>query len=99
MAPEDVLAVWERYWGTLSDEHRRRFLRRDEVVLLGHVKIDLLHEALKEHRKLTDALTWAQAQGPLSARRRTAASRQVPTILEAGPGPSGFYGGLGRSAN
>lgn len=93
MKPENVLALWQRFHGPLSDRWRQEFLNDPRVASLCSHELAALEPVVKAHPRLDDIVAAMQAaptpvpdRTPLSERTRK--GRQAGSIWDppASPG-------------
>ncbi len=111
LTPALVLELWQTATGQkLSAEHRRSFLARNEVHALALLPRVAVRRAFERNRRLTETLPLARQLATTKASPAT--RRAIPgrsgkreliksaknRELDPGPGPSGYYGGLGKCA-
>ncbi len=60
MNGQEVLTIWEREYGQLSEAHRNSFLIRHELVSIATYRESFVVEAVGRHKRLSEALHWLQ---------------------------------------
>ena len=78
MRTDDVLSIWEERWFTLRPDEREKFVERAEAKALAEFPLEVVRRALRENRKLSDALQAAEAHAAGKKRLRP---KEVPPAV------------------
>ena len=91
MNGQEVLTIWEREYGQLSEAHRNSFLIRHELVSIAEYRERFVVEAVGRHKRLSEVLRWLRGN-----RLREGEFVAYPSATEATLYPPPAHGATAR---